>query len=600
MNQPSRAAESGPLPRAFVVALAVLGIVLTATVIPGVFIVDDDNYLINVVALRQGHVTVANTAGLTPSRELVFFDPGPELRGVTSTPVASTAPPLYAPIALPFSWFGWRGLVALNTLAYLVTTLLVFRYAQRYATDAATPWLAAAAFALAGFQIEYAQGLWPHELSIVLCTGGIMAVGRLIEGGRVPLAAVAGLMLATATGLRYQNAVLVAVAGAAIGLWSARRWTAMIVYGTAASLPFAVSAAVNHARLGSWNPISKGPGYLRLPTLPGGTSASSLLDPLTMFWARLIDFSVRPPLVGPAFGWVRYDIETGAHLIFGQTPQKAFLQSAPWAVLALLLFALAWIPRFQMPERRRRQLRLLSVFTGAVLATFALSGRDRHEGASYNQRYLLELVPLASVAFAWALEAVRARLQVLGAGLVWGLLAAIVCLAVIPTATLSVLALLKVPIVAAGALGFIWVIGASRSAHQPLATALAGLCLGWAVMIHLGTDVIASRAIKASNRERTEALRAALPDYSAVIAYWGSRDAVGPLLLDRDLVVLDAHADDGRDAPRLIRELLSQGRRVFVMQQGMPPDLLSRLRAGWKTLPKPGRAPLVELQAKEE
>ncbi len=68
---------------------------LFVTVVPGVFIIDENNYLVNVIAVRQGHVTVANTAGLSPSRELAFFDPAPRSRAVNSTPVASTAPPLY-------------------------------------------------------------------------------------------------------------------------------------------------------------------------------------------------------------------------------------------------------------------------------------------------------------------------------------------------------------------------------------------------------------------------------------------------------------------------------------------------------------------------
>jgi hypothetical protein len=75
-------------------------------------------------------LTVPQTDGLPPSAELLFFDPGPWTRTVTATPVASTAPPLYALVALPFSVFGWRGLVALNTLAFLATSLLIFVFVQ--------------------------------------------------------------------------------------------------------------------------------------------------------------------------------------------------------------------------------------------------------------------------------------------------------------------------------------------------------------------------------------------------------------------------------------------------------------------------------------
>ena len=595
MNPMSGPEASPPLPRTFLLALLILGIVLSLTVVPGVFIVDDNNYLINVVALRQGHVTVANTAGLSPSRELLFFDPASESRVVESTPVGSTAPPLYAPIALPFSWFGWRGLVALNTLAYLVTVVMVFRYTRRYATEASTPWLAAGAFAFGGFVIEYAQGLWPHALSIALCTGGILAVGRLIEDERVSLAVVAGFLLSLATGIRYQNAVIVVIAGGAVALWSAHRWRAMLAYGAAAAVPLSASALINYARLGSWNPISKGQGYLRVALLQD--VGSSIFDPLTMFWARLVDFSVRPPLLGPSFVWVRYDPDTGAHLIFGQTVQKAFLQSAPWAVLALMLLALAWLPRFQMPQTRRRQLRLLSVIVGAVLAAFAFSGRYRHEGASYNQRYLLELVPLAAVAFAWALDGLRIRAWVVGFGAVCGILAAIL-LSGILVGTVRLLAIFKFPLLAAAALAVVWFFARSRGQARQLLTGLVGLCLGWALMLHLVDDATASRRRKASQLERTELLRSALPDHSAVVTYWGSRDAVGPLLLDRDLVVLDAHADDGQDAPMLIRELLARNRRVFVLQDGVPHAMLPNLFDGWEVVRKtlPG-ATIVELRA---
>jgi len=578
MSWTSGVSPPAPLPRALLLGLLALGALLSVTVVPGAFTIDDGNYLVNVAAVRRGHVTVANTAGLTPSRELVPFDPGPETRGVTSTPVASTAPPLYAPIALPFSLLGWRGLVGLNTLAYLLTIVMVYRYAQRYATEAATPGLAAAAFALGGFVIEYAQGLWPHALSIALCTAGIMAVGRLIDGGRTSLAAAGGALLAVATGVRYQNAVLLVVAGGAVALWSARRVRATAAYGAAAVVPLAVSAAINHARLGSWNPISKGPGYLQV-SVPSGSPAS-LLEPLTLFWARLVDFSVRPPLVGPAFGWVNYDPVTGGHLIFSETLQKALLQSAPWAVLALIAFALAWMPRIGMPDARRRQLRFLSLLTLALMLTFAFSGRWRHEGASFNQRYLLELMPLAAVAFAWTLDGMRLPAQTILAGGLIGALLAILCLVALPFGTTRLLLILKVPVCLAAALGVAGLLAPSRTGARPWLAGLAGVCIGWALLLHLGDDVAASRRIKAYKQQQTAALREALPDRSALVAYWGSRDAAMPLLLDMDLVVLDAHADEAADAPRLMRELLNDGRRVFILEDGVPAQVLRRLFSG--------------------
>lgn len=587
----------------FVLALLVLGVLVSVTVVPGVFTTDDDNYLINVLALRQGRFTVANTGGLSPSRELLAFDPGPWIRAVSSTPVASSAPPLYAPIALPFSWLGWRGLVALNTLAYLATIVMVFLYAQRYATEASTAWIAAAAFALGGFVIEYAQGVWPHALSIALCTAGIFAAGRVIESPRPSLAAAAGFLLALATGVRYQNAVILAVVAAGIALWSARRWKALAAFVLAAAVPLAASAAINHIRLGSWNPISKGPGYLDVPLVED--SAGAVFNPLVMFWARVVDFSVRPPLLG--FSWVTYDPVTGAHLMIGATLQKAMLQSAPWAILGLILFALAWLPSFRMPEARRRQMRLLSLVTCAVLATFAFAEVHRHEGLSFNQRYLLELLPLAAVGFAWALDGLELSVRPLLAGSIWGVLIVLLILGGTPIGggpqerlwLLRQLALLKVPLLLSAALGVLWFVARSRESVRPVLAAAAGLCLGWGLTLHLADDVAASHRLRARKLAETQALSGVLTDGSALVAYTGYKDAAFPLLFNRDIVILDARADEGADAPMLIRELLGRHRRVFVLESGFPSDVLSGVLAGWEAVPivRPGTR-LVELHTR--
>ena len=612
--------RSWRLPRPLVGALLVLGTALSVTVVPGVFTTDDNNYLINVLALRQGRFTVANTDGLSPSQELLFFDPGPWERAVDSTPVGSTAPPLYGVLALPFSLAGWRGLVALNTLAYLATIVLVFVYTRRYATEGLTAWLAAAAFALGGYIIEYAQGVWPHALSVGLCTAGILAAGRSIdssdstESARLYLAAAAGLLLGVATGVRYQNAVILAVAGAGIVVWSGNRprqaghsrqtgrMRATAAFVLAAAAPLAASVAINQIRLGSWNPISKGPGYLRVPAV--ADPASSLFDPLVMFWARVVDFSVRPPLAGRSFSWVIYEPITGAHLMIGETLQKAFLQSAPWAILALIAFAVAWTRRYAIPEPRRRQLRLMSLVTAALMLTFALSGVRRHEGLSFNQRYLLELLPLAAIGFAWALDGLRMNVRPMLVGGLWGTLLALILLRV-PTGggpadsfwVAQQLALLKLPLLLSAALGMLWVLARSRTGVRPLLTATAGLCLAWGLTLHLATDVPASRRLRSRKLMETRALDGVLTNGSALVAYAGSKDAAVPLLFDRDVVILDARGDEGKDAPLLIGELLARNRRVFVLQNQFPSEVLFGVLEGWQVVPivSPGMR-LVELR----
>jgi len=370
-------------------------------------------------------------------------------------------------------------------------------------------------------------------------------------------------------------------------------------------VPLAASAAINHIRFGSWNPISKGENYLRVPLVDGGLAAgNSLFDPLVMFWARVVDFSVRPPLLG--FPWVTYDPVTGGHFMIGATLQKSFLQSAPWAILAFIIFVWAWVPRFSIPESRRRQIQLLSLVTFTILLVFAFSGVRRHEGLSYNQRYLLELLPLAAVGFAWALDGLNVRVQTVLIGALAGILLVVLILWLTPMAggpqdslwLVRIRALLKVPLVFSAALSLLWILARSRQSTRSLLAAAAGLCLGWGLALHLADDVTASHRMRAYGLARTEALGRVLTNGSALVAHWGYRDAAVPLLFDRDIVILDVHADDGKDAPILIRELLRRGRTVFLLESGFPGETLRSVRAGWQVVPiaNPG-TPLVELRS---
>jgi hypothetical protein len=592
------------VPATFVVALIGLGAAITADVVPGVFSVDDNNYLINVVALRHGRVTVPQTDGLPPSAELLFFDPGPWTRTVTSTPVASTAPPLYAPIALPFSFGGWRGLVALNTAAYLLTSLMVFAYTRQHATRELTPWLAAAAFALAGFSIEYAEGVWPHMLSVGLCTAGILLGARAAGQGGVRDAALAGAALGIAAGVRYQNVILLAGLGAGLLVFAWRRWLAIAAFAAGAAVPLAASSAINYARLGSLNPISKGPGYMTLAV--GAHASEAWWDPLVMLWAKVVDFSARPPITGAGTeGWLHYEPATGAHLMLADTLQKAFVQSAPWALVGFLVLAAAWIAPRYFDATTSRQLRFMSMPVAALLAVMSLTS-GRHEGYTFNQRYLLELVPLTAIAFALALDRVAWRPPLVAVGAVAGALIVMAILTLTPpvgTAAdglwlLRHVLLFKTPIALGAMLVAGWLL-AARFRHGPLAAAVAiGLCLGWGFTLHYADDVRASHRSRRYNAQRTARLAPVVQDGMVIVTYWYGDDAAVPLLLERDFLMLDTRADEGRDAPALVRELLGRRRRVLLLGEGFPAPVLARVVNGLekKRLPAPG-LDLYELSA---
>jgi len=222
--------------RAFLAVLLTLGIVLVATTIRGPFSIDEANYLVTVTGLRAGTLAVPGTEGLTPSKELFYFDPEAFGRNASHTPVVSVAPPLYAPIALPFSYLGWRGFVFLNTLSYLLTALLVFILVRRFATERQTPWIAAAITLFGGYAIEYSQGLWPHMLSVALVTSAVYAATRVWEGGSPWFSVICGLLIGVATGIREQSIIIAGLLGITILLFAGRRFVASFWYALGASL----------------------------------------------------------------------------------------------------------------------------------------------------------------------------------------------------------------------------------------------------------------------------------------------------------------------------------------------------------------------------
>jgi len=608
------------VPRSLLTVLALLGVVLTLSVVPGVFTIDEDNYLVTVTALRHGRLTVPGTEGLPPGRELAWFDPNGAQRAVSATPIASTAPPLYAPLALPFSYFGWRGLAALNTLAFLLTVAGVFLLTRRYARREDTAWIAALVYAAGGYALEYAQGVWPHMLAAALCTGAVLMSARSRDGESAGWALAAGLLAGLAAGVRYQNILFAACLGLGTFLFSPRRLRCSMAYGLGVLLPLGASSLLNHARLGFWNPVSKGGTYLSSLGRTVG-SRGWIADALTMGWARIVDYSARPSLAGTEHAaYLHADPATGAYLI-GHTVKKAWLQSSPWLVLALLALLLAWLPRRaggggeggdNGGDRRRRELRVLALIVLPVQALFAASGLLRTDGLSFNQRYFIELVPLAAVALAWLVEDAgllaggaseaggrRRWLPRLALGGALGLALAAATLLRPAPSPIRLVGLLDLPLVLAVVTLLAWAVARLRGKPGILALAL-GACLGWSLAVHLGDDLAASREFRRSNAQLAAIFDPYLPDGSAFLAYWGLKDAVGPLLLDRDLVVLDVRNDDGRNTPRLVAALLARRSRVVALPPGFSPALRQTLASRWdaRILRQPP-VPLLELVARE-
>jgi hypothetical protein len=561
-------------PRTLLAGLLAATVLLIATTVPGIFILDEAHQLSMVRAVAAGRLSLPQPEGLPPSAELSWFDPAAHLQIGPKSPPTPTVPPLHAFLAAPLLGLGWRGLAALNAVSLALSTLLVFMLARRYAEGDGTAWLAALAFAACGYNLEYAQGLWPHMLSVLLILLSFAAAAAVRDGVPAGWAFAAGLAAGLATGVRYQNAALVAGLAAGIAAWAPRRWSRLALFAAGACVPLAASSLINAERLGTWNPVSKGPGYLTLAVVRDGWP---ITDAARALLFRLVSTSFGVEV--PGRPWESFDPATGMQL-HGLVVKKAWFQSTPWLVAGLVALALAWWGGDRLRNAlQRRELRAATLLVLALFGVFALAGVRRHDGLSYNQRYLLELVPLLALGLAWLFEALGRRARDLLPG------AAVATALVVPTLLAwpmgspdRIRLLAWAPLVLAA--GLTLVLCARPLRRGPLPAHLVGAALAWAAVVHVGEDWAASRARRAEQLALTRDMAAVIPDRSLLLTYWGLKDPASLLTLDRDVVIADPWVDSGADAPRLVEAGLASGRRVFVLLNGMPPLLARGLLEG--------------------
>jgi hypothetical protein len=553
-----------------ILVLAVLGAAAALLIVPGVFTVDEANHLAWLVSLRSGRLTLPGTDALPGSSELLFFDPVPDVR--PGARASSVVPPLYGLFALPFSLAGWTGLFLLNLTAWLVTIGLVRAAARRAGASQPAAWIGALAFALAGFSLEYAVGVWPHALAACLSLSAFVAALHAAERDRVRWAYAAGLLAGVAAGVRYQHIVTAGLIGLALLTDPMRRIRKAIAYAAGVALPLALYAVVNSLRAGILNPVSKGRGYV---TLSGLAPSASPWDPLRSFAAYVLDFSMQrhTPLWEQMGGrWSN----TGALMVLSAV-KKALLQSAPWVLMVMVAIGAAWL-RGQPASPARRVLRSAGIVMAGVLLLFAFAGTNRQDGWCHNPRYLFDLIPLAALALALLVERTGMRWRPLAVGAAAGGLGALVPLTFSPDSAVRQFALMYVPLLLAVASVVLFVVARGRPrVHRWLAPAM-GVLLGWASAVHLGDDLPAARALRLTNLNKLSSVAALLPDVPvALIAQRAV--ALGPLLLERDVVIASTWPDHGRDAPALVEAFQRAGRRVFVLPD-VPKDELAAISAG--------------------
>lgn len=574
MREAVRATSPGSA-RLFWITLALLGVVLFATAIPGVFTIDEPHYISTLLALREGRLTVPGTENLPPNRELAWFDPTGASRVISSTPVAPNAPPLWAPLALPFSMLGWRGLVLLNLGAFLLTIALVFRVTSRLSGSVAGGVWAASAVALGGYAIEYSQGVWPHCLSMALTFTAVVLTLRAIAKTSALSAAGAGWLAGIAMGVRYQNAVVLVALAAAVLIRSRMRTRLLLALVLGAALPLGASSIINHLRLESWNPISKGPGYLAVPAASSATQFGG--NALTMLWARVGDYAARP--MGPDMQWMTWIErgEGGALLVLGVV-KKSLLQSSPWIVLALAAAAaLFWSKRHR--GCAQGDVAWITLLLSAFLLTaLSMAGPGRDDGLGFNQRYLLDLLAPLAVCFGLALARISAtRIQVL-VGCLAGLGLAAIPLSLPSQCAAHQWLIRGLPLLLGGVLAAVWC--GKRAIAATLVAPIAAAAIGWALAIQLSTDLGASRALRSSNQNKARAVTTLVPAGAALVTWSGMKDCLGSIVLVRDQTVIDAANDSAENVNEVVDALLRRGDRVFLWLEAMPPRVHERILNG--------------------
>jgi hypothetical protein len=560
-------------------------LILAATALPTAFTIDDCNYLSSVVGLRHGTLFLPGTAGLPASRALYAFEPTALTLQNPVTPVPPLIPPLYALVAYPFSYLGWYGLVLVNILASVATLALVFMAARRLAGKERAGWYAAALWFLGASTIEYAQGLWPQMLTVALTTSGLILAALATANRRHVQAMAAGFLLALAAGIRYQNAVLLASGFVILLAWGQARLRSALAYCLGALPPVLACALINHARIGSWHPWSKSVHYTAITAGAGGGSGGGSFRPLQDFalslWTRVVGYSAQPPFRDQAQSYMR-KLASGDIVTQWGVLKKSWLQASPWMLVGLLAVVLAWSRRDYFADAARKHLRHMAVPLLAVLGTFGLAGVYRHDGLTFNQRYLLELAPLMAIAVAVGLSNVSPRWPFIAAGSALGTGAAACVLLAFAGPTGYRLQSL-VPLALAGAAACLWLLSLSRPRLGGPAGLAVAACLAWSLAVHLSTDLVGSRRARHFNLGRLGLVEEVLVPTrpAAILTAGGTGDAFCPLQLDHDLVVVADNGVSGAELPPLLDALLAR-RRVLLWLETFPKATLASLHGRYR------------------
>lgn len=594
------------------IAIGLLGLawVMIAAVwaVPGVFSLDGFVYHAMIDAFaRNGSLFVENGLDSYDSSALrlsLMRDAGDRLAPQYPGGWGILASPAYLAAGL-------RGVIVMNALASALTLPLVWIAARALFNDRGLATGAALIWGLATFAVDYAVGFWPHAVTTCIVTAAVAAVAsgwRVGQAAELRGALVAGLALGLGINVRV-DALIAAVPLAVWLLATARRPYAalgLLLAGLAPGL--AASAAINHAKFGTFSPVSYGgaggltsPGYyaslvplavagaalalglglarvravlLRPPVLTaagaGLVGLALLLPPTrealvriaTGFWVLVVDFQAHPvPARGLEEG------PDGIVRVFGLI-KKALLQSLPYAAAVLVLLPRLW------RGSDRAAIAFCALFVVLSIVPFAFG--SWHGGRATNMRYFLNFLPVLAILSAVALREI--------AGMAAGhRLAAPVAVLAVGGAGIAYAAARGYPfdfafqhtlpnsVAVATAVAAVLAVATRGAVRGTLAAGLRGLVAFGLMIAFLSAwvfDLQVTRQVRARNAE-IAALTADLPRDALVVTF--APAAAGFHVNRPPALMAETELSERAVYPalaRLVRQAFAEGRPVFV--QGRP------------------------------
>lgn len=600
---------------ALLCVLALLQIVVTFTVTaPGHLLPDEAIYHWMVKSFAQtGRLDIWNGYDEVASPELHH-----PLLVLHQGKLYPQYPFLFQLLAAPFYLAaGFLGVFALNSVCFIIGTVLWLFAARRLFGDEDLALNSVLIFVLATFAWEYSQAAWPHAASLSFVAGAFYCLVRSFYADSTwqqrTFAALSGLIAGFATGMRLDAFLM--FPGIILPFLFARPWRPIdaVAAGLGLLPGLALLAGTNFLKFGAMSPVSYGGGGGTPTTplvLPAVVAALLVAIAWTLTRPRCAQFLSRHGLavvlafVGCAFAAIMavpkilvylerfldnayvllVDIRSfpssevvvgrsaGGGVVYGGALKKSLLQSLPFLPL-LIVSAAAW-----MRGKDRSRLALLLPIPICVTAFYSFSYLELHGGFCLNQRYLLYCLPFISMLCAYGMQEInemRGRPLGFSAALAVGLLTIGAYLSMTRSLYSSVdgleFPLLLIPLWIAGILLGLLVIVMCRLPApidrlvRTAAGAVIVVALTWSSLVALTYDYPHHRRVRAIHYSVGQRLIEAVPQNSILFSDNKTYAASMEVMEKKGVRLAAANLDGFGDMPRLIDFHLSAGRRAFAL-----------------------------------